>query len=217
MSISDKIEQIRGNLSEGVQLVVVSKTFPAEMIEEAYQAGERKFGESRPQELKAKWEALPKDIEWHMIGHLQTNKVKMILPFVSLIESLNSRRLSEAIDKEAAKIDRTIDCLLEIQLSDEESKSGWDWSDLKEYITSGAFDSLPHIRLRGVMGIATYSDDEAIVEQDFCQLKAYFETLSPRFGEHFDTISMGMSGDYPLAIKCGSNSVRVGSAIFGYR
>ncbi len=217
MSIRAKIDEIRSSLSEGVQLVAVSKTFPAESIAEAYQGGQRRFGESRPQELKAKSEALPSDIEWHMIGHLQTNKVRMILPIVSIIESLNSRRLAEAIEREAARIERRVDCLLEIQLSDEDSKTGWNWSDLEEFISSGAFESMPHIRLRGVMGIATYSNSEAVVEADFRRLRSYFERLKDRFGEEFDTVSMGMSSDYILAMECGSTSVRVGSYIFGGR
>lgn len=217
MSISSKIEEVRTNLWSGVKLVAVSKTYPSEAIKEAYQVGQRAFGESRPQELKAKWEELPKDIEWHMIGHLQTNKVKMILPFVAIIESLNSSRLGEAIEREAAKIDRVVDCLLEIQVAQEESKTGWEWSDLNEFINGGGFDSLSHIRLRGVMGIASYSDDLGVVEADFKRLKSYFDQLKPRFGESFDTISMGMSGDYQLAMECGSTSVRVGSYIFGSR
>ncbi len=217
MSISKKIDKVRASLLEGVELVAVSKTFPAEAIEEAYAVGQRRFGENRPQELKAKSEILPKDIEWHMIGHLQTNKVRMILPIVSLIESLNSRRLAEAIDREAARIDKVVDCLLEIQLSDEESKTGWDIADLKEFIAEGGFDNLHHVRLRGVMGMATYSDSEAVVEADFRRLREYFELLAPIFGEKFDRVSMGMSGDYKLAMKCGSTPVRVGSYIFGGR
>lgn len=217
MSISKKIEEIRASLLPGVRLVAISKTFPAEAIAEAYAVGQRHFGESRPQELKTKSETLPQDIEWHMIGHLQTNKVRMILPIVSLIESLNSRRLAQMIEREAARIDKVVDCLLEIQLSDEESKTGWDIADLEEFISAGGFDSLPHIRLRGVMGIATYSDSQAIVEADFRRLAGYFETLAPHFTESFDTISMGMSSDYRLAMECGSTSVRVGSYIFGGR
>ncbi len=217
MSIRVKLDGIRSSLSEGVQLVAVSKTFSAEAIAEAYECGQRRFGESRPQELKAKYEELPTDIEWHMIGHLQTNKVRMILPFVSIIESLNSRRLAEAIEREAARIDRRIDCLLEIQLSTEDTKTGWDWADLEAFILEGAFDSMPHIRLRGVMGIATYSDSEAVVEADFRRLRSLFEMLRERFGEDFDTVSMGMSSDYKLAMECGSTSVRVGSYIFGGR
>ncbi len=217
MTISEKIEQVRSTIDGRAELVAVSKTFPAELIEEAYGVGQRKFGESRPQELKAKSEVLPRDIQWHMIGHLQTNKVRMIMPFVAVIESLNSRRLAAAIDSEAARIERCVDCLLEIQLSDEESKSGWDWSDLEEFIAEGGFSNLKNIRLRGVMGIATYTDDEAVVERDFRCLRSHFEQLKPLFGEAFDTVSMGMSGDYELAIECGSTSVRVGSYIFGNR
>ncbi len=217
MSIKAKIDEIRGSLSEGVELVAVSKTFPTEAIAQAYEVGQRHFGESRPQELKQKWELLPKDIKWHMIGHLQTNKVRMILPIVSLIESLNSRRLAKVIEQEAARIDQVIDSLLEIQLSDEETKTGWDWSDLKEFIESGGFEAMPHIRLRGVMGIATYSDSMDVVESDFRTLHSHFEELKMLFGDDFDTLSMGMSSDYKLAIKCGSTSIRVGSYIFGGR
>ncbi|MFI3324529.1 MAG: YggS family pyridoxal phosphate-dependent enzyme [Rikenellaceae bacterium] len=217
MSIKSKIEQIRASLSPGVQLVAISKTFPAEAIEQAYESGQRRFGESRPQELKAKWELLPPDIEWHMIGHLQTNKVRMILPIVSLIESLNSRRLAQTIEHEAARIDKQVDCLVEIQLSAEDSKTGWDWADLEQFIAEGGLFELPHIRLRGVMGIATYTSDEQVVEADFKRLKGYFDQLRPLFSDHFDTISMGMSSDYKLAMQCGSTSVRVGSYIFGGR
>ncbi len=217
MSIIAKIEEIKASLESHVQLVAVSKTFPQEAIAEAYTCGQRRFGESRPQELKAKWELLPRDIEWHMIGHLQTNKVRMILPIVSLIESLNSSRLAEAIEREAARIDKVVDCLLEIQLSDEESKTGWEWDDLSTFISEGGFDNLSHVRLRGVMGIATYSDSESVVKGDFCRLRSYFDLLAARFGEEFDTVSMGMSSDYKLAMECGSTSVRVGSYIFGGR
>lgn len=217
MSISRKIDEIRASLLPGVQLVAVSKTFPAEAISQAYATGQRLFGESRPQELKAKAEQLPEDIRWHMIGHLQTNKVRMIMPIVSMIESLNSRRLAAVINSEAQRIDKVVDCLLEIQLSDEESKTGWDYADTQAFISEGGFAALPHIRLRGVMGIATYSYDETIVEADFRRLKGHFEELSQLFDEAFDTISMGMSSDYKLAMECGSTSVRVGSYIFGGR
>lgn len=217
MTLSEKIEHVRSTIAGRAELVAVSKTFPAELIGEAYAVGQRKFGESRPQELKAKSELLPHDIEWHMIGHLQTNKVRMIMPFVAMIESLNSCRLASVIDSEAARIDRCVDCLLEIQLSDEESKSGWDWADLEDFIREGGFANLTHIRLRGVMGIATFTDDESVVESDFRTLRSYFEQLQPLFGASFDTVSMGMSGDYELAIECGSTSVRVGSYIFGRR
>ncbi len=217
MSISTKIDEIRDSLLPGVQLVAISKTFPASSISEAYAVGQRRFGESRPQELKAKSEQLPSDIEWHMIGHLQTNKVRMIMPLVSVIESLNSSRLAQVVNSEARRIGKVVDCLLEIQLSDEDSKTGWDFADLESFISEGGFSALPNIRLRGVMGIATYSDSESVVEADFRRLKSYFDRFAPLFGESFDTVSMGMSGDYRLAMECGSTSVRVGSYIFGGR
>lgn len=214
---ANRLATVRASLPQGVTLVAVSKTHPATAIEEAYAAGQRIFGESRPQELKEKYNALPKDIEWHMIGHLQTNKIKYIAPYVAMIQSVDSERLTEAIQKEAAKCGRTIDILLEIHVAREESKTGWDFGELKAYIDSGAFDRLPNIRVRGVMGIATNTDDEEVVHRDFDTLKQYFDMLQPRFGVAFDTLSMGMSDDYPLAIDCGSTMVRVGSYIFGAR
>ncbi|MFI3277660.1 MAG: YggS family pyridoxal phosphate-dependent enzyme [Rikenellaceae bacterium] len=217
MSIKSQIDKLRSELHDGVELVAVSKTHPVEAIEEAYACGQRVFAESRPQELKAKHEALPKDIEWRMIGHLQTNKIKMILPFVSLIESLDSLRLAQVIEKESAKLNITVDCLLEIHVADELSKTGWAWEELINDVKNGAFDNLPHIRLRGVMGIASYSNDMEVVKSDFKRLKAYKEELSQYFTGNFDTISMGMSGDYKLAMECGSTSIRVGSMIFGAR
>ncbi len=217
MSIKSQIESITSSLPDGVRLVAISKTHPAEAIEVAYAVGQRKFGESRPQELKAKWEALPRDIEWHMIGHLQTNKVKMVVPYVSIIESLDSLRLAEAIEKEAAKCDKVVDCLLEIHVAQEESKTGWNYEELRGVISQGVFDRMPHIRLRGVMGIASNTYDNEIVRRDFETLKRYKDELSEIFGISFDTLSMGMSDDYQLAIECGSTSIRVGSKIFGAR
>ena len=217
MSVAKQIEAVRATLKAGVELVAVSKTHPVEAIREAYEVGQRCFGESRPQELKAKYEALPKDIRWHMIGHLQTNKVKYIAPFVAMIESVDSERLCEAIEQQAAKCDRVIDCLLEIHVAQEESKTGWAWEELRAYVASGAFSAFPHIRVRGVMGIASNTEDEALIRRDFEALKAAFEELKPAFSEAFDTLSMGMSDDYPIAIACGSTSVRVGSLIFGAR
>lgn len=217
MSVARQIEAVRATLREGVSLVAVSKTHPVEAIEEAYAAGQRLFGESRPQELKAKYEALPKDIRWHMIGHLQTNKIKYIAPFVALIESVDSARLCEAIEREATKCDRTIDILLEIHVAQEETKTGWNYDELMSYVASGAFRALPHLRVRGVMGIASNTEDEALIRRDFEALKAAFEALKPHFDMTFDTLSMGMSDDYPTAIECGSTSVRVGSLIFGER
>lgn len=217
MSIKNEIERLRTTLPAGVKLLAVSKFHPVEALQQAYDAGQRAFGESRPQELKLKHEQLHKDIEWHMIGHLQTNKVKYIAPYVHLIESLDSARLAEAIEKEAAKCDRTIDCLLEIHVTAEESKSGWDYACLKKFVQGGGFAAMPHIRLRGVMGMATFTDDEATVRGDFQRLKKCFDELKDYFGAEFDTLSMGMSDDYPLAIEYGSTEVRIGSTIFGAR
>ena len=217
MSIKSEIERLRSELPEGVKLLAVSKFHPVEALQEAYDAGQRAFGESRPQELKAKQAVLPDDIEWHMIGHLQTNKIKYIAPYVHLIESLDSERLAEAIEKEAAKCDRTIDCLLEIHVTAEESKSGWDYAELLDFVRSGGFAAMPHIRLRGVMGMATFTDDEATVRGDFKRLNECFTELKEHFGAEFDTLSMGMSDDYPIAIEYGSTEVRIGSTIFGQR
>lgn len=217
MSIKSEIERLRSELPEGVKLLAVSKFHPVEALQEAYDAGQRAFGESRPQELKAKQAVLPDDIEWHMIGHLQTNKIKYIVPYVHLIESLDSERLAEAIEKEAAKCDRTIDCLLEIHVTKEESKSGWDYVELLAFVRSGGFAAMPHIRLRGVMGMATFTDDEATVRGDFKRLNECFTELKEHFGAEFDTLSMGMSDDYPIAIEYGSTEVRIGSTIFGQR
>ena len=204
-------------LPDGVKLVAVSKFHPAEAVEEAYNAGQRIFGESRPQEMAAKAKVLPKDIEWVMIGHLQTNKVKMIAPFVSLVASADSERLIEEIEKQATKNERTIDILLEVHIADEESKSGWSLSELREYLASGALERMEHIRVRGVMTIATNTDDEVIIRRDFNNIRTIFEELKPRFGEAFDTLSIGMSDDYPIALEYGSTMVRIGTAIFGHR
>ena len=217
MAISTKIEALQASLPQGVTLVAVSKFHPVEALKEAYEAGQRIFGESRPQEMAAKAAELPKDITWAMIGHLQTNKVKMIAPFVSLIASVDSDRLIEEIEKQAAKNNRTIDILLEVHVADEETKSGWDIEALRSYLASGALEAMSHIRVRGVMTIATNTDDEAIVRRDFQAIKAIFEDLKPRFGEAFDTLSIGMSDDYPIALEYGSTMVRIGTAIFGAR
>lgn len=217
MSIKSEIERLRAELPDGVKLLAVSKFHPIEALQEAYDAGQRAFGESRPQELKVKQAQLPDDIEWHMIGHLQTNKIKYIAPYVHLIESLDSERLAEAIDKEAAKCGRIIDCLLEIHITAEQSKSGWDYAELLAFVRSGGFSRLPHIRIRGVMGMATFTDDEAVVRADFERLAACRAELAEYFGDEFDTLSMGMSDDYPIAIEYGSTEVRIGSTIFGER
>ena len=217
MSVKDKILLLRSSLPQSVKLVAVSKFHPYEAVLEAYNAGQRLFGESRVQELVAKYNTLPKDIEWHMIGHLQTNKVRAIAPFISLIESVDSVRLLECINREAERCGRVIDCLLEVHITDEDSKSGWDIDLLRTYLRSGAINALKNISIRGIMGMATFTEDEAVIRADFERLAAIKHELEPLFGEQFDILSMGMSDDYPIAIECGSTQVRVGSSIFGAR
>ena len=217
MSIACQLSFVRSTIPENVTLVAVSKTHPAAMIREAYDAGHRIFGESRPQELRAKYEELPKDIEWHMIGHLQTNKVKYIAPCVSMIQSGDSARLAETIQREAARCGRKIGILLEIRIAEEETKSGWAFDELMRYVGTVELNRMANIEVRGVMGIATNTDDPCRVRRDFEVLKRDFDILQPNFGPRFNVISMGMSHDYPLAVECGSTMVRVGSLIFGER
>ena len=217
MSIRTEIERLREELPEGVRLLAVSKFHPVEALREAYDAGQRAFGESRPQELKLKAEVMPHDVEWHMIGHLQTNKVKYIVPFVTLIESLDSERLAQEINRQAERCGRVIDCLLEIHITDEESKSGWAYDALMSFVSGGGFQAYPNIRVRGVMGMATFTDDEVVVRRDFKRLAECKAELSEYFGEEFDTLSMGMSDDYRIALEYGTTEVRIGSTIFGAR
>lgn len=217
MSIRTEIERLREELPEGIRLLAVSKFHPVEALREAYDAGQRAFGESRPQELKLKAEVMPHDVEWHMIGHLQTNKVKYIVPFVTLIESLDSERLAQEINRQAERCGRVIDCLLEIHITDEESKSGWAYDELMSFVSGGGFQAYPNIRVRGVMGMATFTDDEAVVRRDFKRLAECKAELSEYFGEEFDTLSMGMSDDYRIALEYGTTEVRIGSTIFGAR
>ena len=217
MTIKERLERILATLPEGVQLVAVSKFHPIERLQEAYDAGQRIFGESRPQEMAAKAVVLPKDIVWTMIGHLQTNKVKMIAPFVSMIASVDSERLIEEIEKQAAKLDRVIDILLEVHVAQEESKSGWSEQELLDYLATEKLKSMSHVRVRGVMTIASNTDNESIVRADFQRINDIYERLKPRFDESFDTLSIGMSDDYPLALEYGSTMVRIGTAIFGQR
>ncbi len=217
MSVTTQIEHLHRTLPEGITLVAVSKFHPVEAIREAYEAGQRIFGESRPQELVAKVPQLPEDIEWHMIGHLQTNKVKMIAPFVSLIHSVDSERLVAEINRQAEKCGRTIDILFEVHLAEDESKSGWDAGELREFLAGGAMAQFPNVRPRGVMTIGTLTDDIELNKSEFRTLRALFEELRGQFGPEFDTVSMGMTSDYPEAIECGSTMVRIGSMIFGER
>ena len=217
MNIKERLNRILSTLPKGVQLVAVSKFHPAERLQEAYDAGQRIFGESRPQEMVAKYDVLPKDIEWHMIGHLQTNKVKYIAPFVTMISSVDSDRLIEEIEKQAAKNNRTIDILLEVHVAQEETKSGWSEEELRAYLASGILNNMAHVRVRGVMTIASNTDDESVVRRDFETIRRIFNELKPQFGDAFDTLSIGMSDDYPIALEYGSTMVRIGTAIFGAR
>jgi pyridoxal phosphate enzyme (YggS family) len=202
------------------KLIAVSKTHPAERVMELYQLGQRRFGENRVQELTAKYEALPKDIEWHLIGHLQTNKVKYIAPFVACIQSVDSLKLLEEIDRQAAKHDRVIDCLLQFHIAEEETKFGLDEAEADALLQSAEFQAMQHVRITGVMGMATFSDNPMQVRREFQHLKRIFEDLKKRFfaaQESFREISMGMSGDYQLAVEEGSTMVRVGTLLFGAR
>jgi len=201
-------------------LVAVSKTKPVERIQAMYDQGQRIFGENRVQELVEKEAVLPKDIEWHQIGHLQTNKVKYIAPFVSLIHAIDSLKLLKEINKQAAKNDRVIDCLLQFHIAQESSKFGFDEAEVTEMLNSEIFKNLANIRIIGVMGMATFTDDEAQVRKEFKGLKKQFDTLKDTFFQaapYFKEISMGMSGDYQLAVEEGSTMVRIGSLLFGSR
>ena len=218
MSIKSEIVRLHQELPNGVTLVAVSKFHPVEALREAYDAGQRVFGESRPQEMCAKREQMPTDVEWHMIGHLQTNKVKYIAPFVALIHSVDSERLAEEIERQAARFGRTIDVLFEIHLAEEESKSGWDVEEFTAWVESADFATrLPHLRPRGLMTIGTLTEDIELNKREFVRLRELFDTLRPKFGDEFDTLSMGMTSDYHEAIECGSTMVRIGSMIFGER
>ncbi|MAO16980.1 YggS family pyridoxal phosphate-dependent enzyme [Muricauda ruestringensis] len=216
MSIKDNLNQIKSELPERVTLVAVSKTKPNEDILEAYEAGQRVFGENKVQEMVQKWEDLPKDIDWHMIGHVQRNKVKYMAEFVSLIHGVDSPRLLKEINKQAKKYNRVIPCLLQIHIAEEDTKFGLDKAELEELIESDAFKAMENIKIVGLMGMATFTDDENQVRKEFAQLKSMFGNLKTKLDD-ITILSMGMSGDYQIAIEEGSNMVRIGSSIFGAR
>lgn len=202
------------------RLVAVSKTYPPERLLEAYQCGQRDFGENKVQEMVDKAAVLPPDIRWHFIGHLQTNKVKFIAPFVHLIHAVDSFKLLEEIHKRAQANDRVIDVLLQCKIADEDSKFGYAIADLLQMLDDGQWAALSHVRIVGVMGMATFTEDEAQITHEFATLRGYFEELKSRYfadAPYFKEISMGMSGDYPLALAQGSTLVRIGSLIFGQR
>jgi len=221
MSITANIEEIQNELKPvGVTLVAISKTKPIEDIQEAYNAGQRIFGENMVQEMVEKYEVLPKDIEWHLVGHLQTNKVKYIAPFISMIESVDSIKLLKEINKHAVKNNRIIDCLLQIYIADEDTKFGLDHVELIELLESQEYAELENIRIRGLMGIATNTDNEKIIKEEFYELKMLFDGIKVSYfrkEDSFDTLSMGMSSDYKIAIEQGSNMIRLGSTLFGKR
>jgi hypothetical protein len=219
-TIAQKLNELKKQLPSGVTLVAVSKTKPAEMIMEAYETGHRIFGENKVQELTDKYEQLPKDIRWHMIGHLQRNKVKYIAPFVSLIHGVDSFRLLKTINKEAAKYNRIIPCLFQIHIADEETKFGLDENELFEILESADYKSLSNIQIKGLMGMATFTDDMEKVRSEFRCLKTLFDKTKNNYfssDDAFSILSMGMSGDYQTAVEEGSNMVRIGSAVFGER
>jgi hypothetical protein len=221
MSISDNLLKYKNEIEQqGVKLVAVSKNHPAEAVLEAYQAGQRVFGENLVQEMVDKQAQLPADIEWHLIGHLQSNKVKYIAPFVKLIESVDSLKLLQEIDKQAAKNNRVIDCLLQIYIADEDTKFGLEYHDAIELLRSEAYLAMKNVRIVGLMGIATNTDNEKNIQTEFNELKVLFNGIKASFfrkEDSFKELSMGMSADYQLAIAEGSTMVRIGSNIFGKR
>ena len=219
MSISENILKIKSKLPEGVSLVAVSKTKPISDLLEAYNAGQRIFGENKIQEMASKYNEMPKDIAWHMIGHIQRNKVKYMAPFVSLIHGVDSLRLLTEINKQALKNNRIIDCLLQVKIAAEENKFGLSENEVLNLLGSEEIKKFQNIKIVGLMGMATFTDNQEQLQKEFQMLKSVFDNLTHRKSSNFNlkTLSMGMSDDYPIAIKNGSNMIRVGSSIFGKR
>lgn len=215
MSITENINTLKNNLPPNVTLVAVSKTKPIACLLEAYNAGQRIFGENKIQEMEAKWKEMPKDIDWHMIGHVQTNKVKYMAHFVTLIHAVDSIKLLKEINKQALKHNRTISCLLQVKIAQEESKYGISEAEVKALLTSEEVQSLKNTKIVGLMGMASFTENMVQVSDEFKKLKECYDTLKDTYD--VDTLSMGMSGDYTLAIAQGSNMIRVGSTIFGAR
>ncbi len=217
MLVTDKLLHLKEEIGKEVTLVAVSKTYPAELIQMAYHAGQRDFGENKVQELSEKAAVLPTDIRWHLIGHLQSNKVKYIASFVYLIHSVDSMKLLQEINKQAVKNNRIIRCLLQIHIAEEESKFGFSYAELNSIIEKKEFNTLTNVSIIGLMGMASNVGDESKIKHEFTGLKTFFDTIKKQFTSDFTILSMGMSGDYRRAISCGSNMVRIGSAIFGAR
>lgn len=216
MTIAENLLSIQAALPENIILVAVSKTKPISDLLEVYNAGQRIFGENKIQEMLEKYQEMPKDIQWHMIGHVQTNKVKFMAEFVSLIHGVDSLKLLEEINKQAKKYNRIIPCLLQVHIAEEETKFGLNEKELNELLTSEKIKNLKNIIVKGLMGMATFTDNQKQIEKEFRYLKTIFDKVKANTPE-FDILSMGMSGDYQLAISCGSTMVRIGSSIFGTR
>ena len=219
MLIKDNLIHIKSQLPENVTLVAVSKTKPVADLMEAYNAGQRIFGENKIQEMTEKWQQMPKDIQWHMIGHVQSNKVKYMIPYVKLIHGVDSMKLLQEINRLAAKWRKKVDCLLQIHIAEEETKFGLDENELEEIFHSDELKTFQNIRIVGLMGMATFTDNQEQIKREFQHLKSIFDKYSQLNTANcqLNTLSMGMSGDYQLAIECGSNMVRIGSSIFGGR
>jgi pyridoxal phosphate enzyme (YggS family) len=216
-TIGDNLDKLNQEIPSHVKVIAVSKMQPLQHIQEAYAAGQRRFGENRVQDLIAKHPLLPQDIEWHFIGHLQTNKIKFIAPFVQVIQTVDSLKLLHEIDKEALRNDRIINCMLQLYIATEEAKFGLDFTEARNLLLSEEFRALQHVHIIGVMGMATYTPDVALIHKEFRMLKFYFDQLSKEFfpdDPGFNELSMGMSGDYRIAIEQGSTMVRIGSKIF---
>lgn len=220
MSIAENYHALQATIPADIMLVGISKFHPESAILEAYEAGIRTFGESRVQELVQKQAALPKDIEWHFIGHLQSNKIKTVLPLVTLIQSIDSTHLMDAIEKEAAKQQRPVEGLIQVHIAREETKFGFSIDEVRQFFQSEQFRSLQYLRIIGLMGMATYTEDQSVIRQEFHSLKALFDEIRQKNfvqKDNFNTLSMGMTGDYTLAIKEGTTMVRIGTALFGLR
>ena len=220
MNIADNLQQVLNELPEGVRLVAVSKFHPNEAIEEAYRSGQRVFGESKVQEMTAKYESLPKDIEWHFIGHLQTNKIKYIVPYVALIHGIDSYKLLVEVNKQAEKAGKVVNCLLQLHIAEEETKFGFSFDECRDMLAEGEWKTLSNIQLCGLMGMATNTDDNEQIKKEFCSLSSFFKEVKDSWfadTEAFRELSMGMSHDYHQAIAAGSTLIHVGSKIFGDR
>lgn len=216
MNIAENLKRIKAEIPEEVTLVAISKTKPEKDILAAYEAGQRIFGENKIQEMTEKWEKLPKDIEWHMVGHVQRNKVKYMAEFVELIHAVDSLKLLKEIEKQAAKYDRTINCLLQVKIAEEDTKYGINVDEVESILQSEACRKMTHVKVVGLMGMATFTENEEQIKEEFSFLSTTFEALKSRYNS-FTILSMGMSGDYKIAIDCGSTMIRVGSSIFGER